>query len=136
MAWQTPKTNWVATDFINYTDYERIRQNIAYLHDLAAELYYKMPSLNPMAEKNSYALYPYASEWNALETNLHRIFNNIVTVRSIGNLMTFYDNGTTPLFSELNRIETATLDMYNTLNGQALGRPMLSFILNGGTIQP
>ena len=136
VAWQTPKTNWVSTDFINYTDYERIRGNLSYLHDLAKTLYYGMPGLNAMTQKTSYSDYPYASEWNVLETNLHRIFNNIVTVRSIGSQMTFYDNGTTPTYEELNRIESATLNMYNTLTGQSSGRLTLSFVLNGGTIQP
>lgn len=136
MAWITPKTNWVSSDFINYTDYERIRGNLDHLHDLSAELYYGMPNLNPMVAKASYSDYPYASEWNALEINLHRIFSNIVTVRSIGNQMTFYDNGTTPNYEELNRIESAMLNMYNTLTGQASGRLTLSFVLNGGTIQP
>lgn len=135
MAWTTPKTNWTATSFINYGDYNRIRNNLTYLRDLAATLYYQMPTLNAMTAKTSYSDYPYASEWNALETNLHRIFNNIKTVSSIGKQTTFYDNGATPTYTELNRIESATLKMYNTLTGQASGRATLSFILNGGTIQ-
>ena len=49
--------------------------------------------------------------------------------------MTFYDNGATPNYAEWNRIESACLSMYNTLNGQISGRLMLSFTLNGGTIQ-
>lgn len=134
-TWSTPKTNWVATDFINYYDYERIRNNIGYLHDFASMLYVGTDDLTDMVTKTGFSNYAYASEWNALETNLHRVFSNIVTVKSIGNRMTFYDNGATPTYEELNRIESAILNMYNTLTGQASGRPTLSFVLNGGTIQ-
>lgn len=39
MAWITPKTNWVATDYFNIGDWERVRSNLlslqAYLEELA-----------------------------------------------------------------------------------------------------
>lgn len=134
MAWTTPKTNWVATDFINYTDYERVRNNILYLRDLASTVYAEI-TLENMTAKSGFSAYPYASEFNTLERNLHHIFNSINTIPSIGTMMTFYDNGATPNYAEWNRIESACLSMYNTLNGQISGRLMLSFTLNGGTIQ-
>lgn len=136
MAWTTPKTNWVATDYINYTDYERIRNNLLHLHAVASELYINVSDLDTMTAKTGFSNYPYASEWNALETNLHRIFGDIVTVSSIGTKLTFYDNGATPDYNELNRIESATLSMWQTMTGQYYGRKTLSFTLNGGDIQP
>ena len=33
MAWSTPKINWLATDYINYTDYNRIKANVQALYD-------------------------------------------------------------------------------------------------------
>ena len=47
----------------------------------------------------------------------------------------YEDTGRVLNYAELNRIESATLSMYNELSGQAEGRPMLAFTLNGGTIQ-
>lgn len=133
-TWSTPKTTWVKTDFINYTDYMRIRNNIGYLYDFASALYATMGALTPMVVKNGYSNYAFASEWNALEANLHMIFDSIKT-SDIGTRMTFFPNGRTLDYAELNRIESATLSMYNELSGQASGRPMLAFTLNGGTIQ-
>lgn len=33
MAWITPKTDWVATDYLNFDDLNRIENNIKYLSD-------------------------------------------------------------------------------------------------------
>lgn len=135
-AWSAPKTDWATTDFINYTDYERIRNNIGYIYQMASELYYGMDDLATMATKTGYSAYPYASEWNALESNLHMIFNSINTVSTIGEQKTFYTNGTSLDATELNRIESATLAMYATMTSQQNCKPRLAFTLNGGTIQP
>ncbi len=38
-TWTEPKTDWVATDFFNLSDYERIKGNLNYIHDLASSFY-------------------------------------------------------------------------------------------------
>ena len=133
MAWQTPKTNWKSTDYFNYQDYERIRNNILHLKNLVDQVYATI-TLDAMTAKSGYSDFVYADEFNAFENNLDKIKKWITTV-GIGSKQTFYDNGATPNYTELNRIESACLKMYKTLSGQISGRPMLSFILNGGTIQ-
>ena len=133
MAWQTPKTNWKSTDYFNYQDYERIRNNILYLKELVDQVYATI-TLDTMTAKSGYSDFVYADEFNAFENNLDKIKKWITTV-GIGSKQTFYDNGATPNYTELNRIESACLKMRETLSGQISGRPMLSFILNGGTIQ-
>ena len=75
MAWVTPKTNWVKTDRINYVDYNRIKNNLAYLRDLAAQLYREFDiTVDP--DKDNYSLWPYPSEINRLEENLETIRNH------------------------------------------------------------
>ena len=37
--WQEPKTDWTVNDYFNYTDYNRIKNNIAYLREQALKLY-------------------------------------------------------------------------------------------------
>lgn len=37
--WTEPKTDWVATDYFNLSDYQRIAGNLNYLHDLAGSFY-------------------------------------------------------------------------------------------------
>lgn len=39
MAWIEPKTDWVATDYFNATDYNRIKNNIAHLKELTDRLF-------------------------------------------------------------------------------------------------
>lgn len=39
MYWTTPKTNWNQGDYFNLEDYIRINDNLAYLKDMAAEIY-------------------------------------------------------------------------------------------------
>ena len=39
MAWITPKTNWISTDRFNIADYNRIKNNLEYLHEYAQRFY-------------------------------------------------------------------------------------------------
>lgn len=39
MAWIQPKTDWVATDYFNAEDYNRIKNNIAYLKNFTDDLF-------------------------------------------------------------------------------------------------
>lgn len=38
-TWTEPKTDWVATDYFNLSDYTRIKNNLNYIHDLASSFY-------------------------------------------------------------------------------------------------
>ena len=37
--WQEPKIDWVSTDSFNFEDYNRIKNNIAYLYEMALDFY-------------------------------------------------------------------------------------------------
>ena len=77
--------------------------------------------------------YFYADEINTLEQNLAAI--NAHTVKeSYGSAPTYADNGNTMDFTELNRLESASLDLYDKLNNQHDGRRMLTwnFGMKGG----
>lgn len=115
MAWENPKTNWTVTydehgkfvgDFINIGDYKRIKDNISYVQSLARLIVYdNYPS---MGADKTYADYPRASEWNLIEQALSQLAGNI------GGSFTaafFMENGKTPDYTELNRIEKETLKL-------------------------
>lgn len=135
-TWTTPKTNWRGTsaedgtytgDYFSYVDFNRIRNNLDYLTDLAGQLYVlrltgDLPSTKVVTD------YPYADEINLLEKRLHEI-NAQSIKRSIGTQKTFYDNGAFIDADELNRIESATLTLNRILTEQAGGRKMLRFRL-------
>lgn len=114
MAWIEPKTDWKIEydaagaflgDFINYSDYNRIKNNVAYIISIAPQVVIDdYPTMG--ADKNAYTEYPRAGEWNAIENALHQLAANIGSnfVAAV-----FMENGFTPNYSELNRIESFSL---------------------------
>lgn len=138
MAWATPKTDWHGAvnasgnyigDRFNAVDFNRIKNNLSYLRDMAVSLYGDF-SIVSLGENRTPADYFYADEINQLESNLNTI--NSSTLRmSYGTAPIYADNGATMNYTELNRLEGAILDLYNRLTNEAEGRRM--FAWNFGT---
>lgn len=106
--WQEPKTNWVSTDYFNYTDYNRIKGNIEYLESLTKELFLDFDFESMGSDKTSYTDYPYADEFTAVENNLQLMRNRTFLFDNSGS-KTWYENAPTPNYEDLNRIENACL---------------------------
>lgn len=131
MAWATPKTDWKITDRFNKSDYNRIRGNLEYLHEFAEELYQLFDMADLGADKTSYSDYVYAREFNNMEDALETI-NNTIYTQDIGGKQTFVSNGAFIDWSELNRIESAALKIYDLLTRQKATLPRISFRLGSG----
>lgn len=129
MAWITPKTNWVSTDYFNVVDYNRIIGNINYLKTFAEELFKALDTL-PMGDEKTYVSMIYAREMNVIESNLDTINTNTYDF-DIGETQTFQANKSTPLWSEFNRIESACLLLYNTMTAHKNALPRLALTLGG-----
>ena len=128
MSWQKPKTDWKSTDRFNISDYNRIKNNLEYLHGFAEKLYLPF-SIDDMGDdKESYADYFYADEFNLFEDNLKTINQNVFT-QDFGIAQKFYDNGPFIKYDELNRIESAILSIYNMLSRQTSGLRTIAFRL-------
>ena len=127
MAWIEPKTNWAIGDRFNISDYNRIKGNLIFLHGRAKELYPDFDIINMGVDKG-YSDYPYAREINNFEKNLEIINNNVFT-QDLGATVTFYSNGAFIQWNELNRIESAMLNIYEMLDRQEAGLPILAFRL-------
>lgn len=125
--WVEPKTEWKAADYFNIEDYNRIKNNLNYLKEMALELYTEFPFSN-MGEDKTYSDFYYPDEINLFESNLESI-NTHTFHRSIGDTKTFYENQPFIDYGELNRIESGILKIYKGLNGQANGRRRLAFQL-------
>lgn len=125
--WQTPKTAWTAKDVVLCSDYNRIKGNIDYLQTLACKIY-KGFDIEEMGDDKTEEQYPYADEYNRLEQNIEMIAKSTAGFQ-YGESPVFFDNGNFLDYQELNRIEGATLDMYNQLTNQYKGRRMLTFTL-------
>lgn len=134
MAWETPKTNWQGYvdnngnyigDRFNAGDFNRIKNNLEYLKELAIKLYDSFSIVSLGADKTP-ADYFYADEINALKENLNTINKNTLNM-SYGTSPVYNDNGNTMDFIELNRLESAILDLYDKLTNKSNGRRMFTW---------
>lgn len=132
MAWTAPKTNWVATDFFNCVDYNRIKNNIQYIYELSLQVY-PAYSINPYAADMTNTNHWWEpAEINQIEEDLQTIFEHTGFENfSIGSQKTFYYNGKFIKYDELNRIESATYNLYDRLTNQIKARKRLKFTLGG-----
>lgn len=124
--WVTPKVNWKSTDKFNIEDYNRIKNNLEYLHERACKLYLSF-DIEDMGED----LLTYTPDWdvdrfNEFERNLDEINKHVYT-QDFGASQTFYPNGVFIKYDELNRIENATLLMKILLDNQQAGIRRLPF---------
>lgn len=145
MAWITPKTDWSADyddaglfigDFFNVEDYNRIKNNLLYLRELATQLMNNIPRITVGADKH----YPdnsnpdfdndnfFADEINMIEDGLEALDEKFVFI-DFGEKQTFYENGRFIDARELNRIESAELKMYDILTSSIAGKHRLAFRL-------
>lgn len=132
--WQTPKTNWYGAvdangvysgDRFNAVDFNRIKNNLQYVRDLAITLYKEFDIVS-LGDDRTEKDYFYADEINQLEVNLNTINNNTLKL-SYGTAPTYVENGNTMDFAELNRLEGAILDLYDKLTNQSEGRRMFQW---------
>ena len=145
MEWIEPKTDWSAEyndagvfigDFFNVSDYNRIKNNLLYLRELAKELVGRMPRVrvgedkheiddnNPDWENDNI----FADEINLIEDALETIDNALGWI-DFGEKQTFYENGKWIGAEELNRIEGASLYLYEMINNSVAHKTRLAFRL-------
>ncbi len=129
MAWKEPKTDWTAEDYFNAEDYNRLIDNLTYIKESTEGLFPAVELLE-MGEAKTYESLIYAREINAMETNLDTINLNTYGF-SIGEKAVYRDNGKTPLYSEFNRMESAMLKLYVTMQAHKANLPGLAFTLGG-----
>lgn len=132
--WQTPKTDWhggvdanghYTGDRFNAADFNRIKNNLQYLRDMAIKLY-KEFNIVSLGGDRTPADYFYADEINQLEANLNTVNSNTLK-RAYGDSPVYIENGNTMDFAELNRLEGAILDLYDKLTNETYGRRMFTW---------
>lgn len=112
--YQIPKTNWVAADFFNYTDYTRIVENIKEIKNLSDEVFSGVPELDQMDSKTNYAAIPYSKDFNAINNNIDNI-NGATYKFSLPVKEVYTDNNFFPDYQAFNRMETFCYLIYNPL---------------------
>ena len=128
MAWQEPKTDWTAQDAMNYRDFNRIKNNLDYLHDEAVEMWGDFGIEDMGADMTSSKEGWKFRYFNAIESNID-IINSHIFSQNYGFKQTFYSNGPFIGPAELNRIESAILSMRGIIDGVKAGRVRLAFRL-------
>lgn len=135
MEWIDPKTDWSCSvdsdgiyhgDRFNYTDYNRIKNNMVYLHEIALEMYDPF-SINILEDKAA-GDYFYADEINLIEENLNILWKHTYRPEGVG-AKEYVENGKIFDFTELNRLEGLTLKLHETLMAQYYSRRTLPFML-------
>lgn len=143
MSWETPKTDWYGYtnasgvyvgDRFNATDFNRIKNNLVYLRDLAIQLYDEF-NIVDVGRDRTPVDYFYADEINQLEQNLNTI-NSKTIKRSYGSTPSYNENGYIMDYTELNRLESAILDLYDRITNESEGRRMFTwnFGMKGGDL--
>ena len=127
--WRTPKTDWTETDAFNLKDYKRIRNNLLFLRNKISGIWGAF-NIADMGNDQSDPKYIWEVQYfNAIEENLETINKRMIIVKNYGYKQTFYNNGAFIGFSELNRIESATLQMKQIIDGWEAGLRRLPFRL-------
>lgn len=142
MAWITPKTDWhynydavgaYIEDFFNIEDYNRIKNNLVYLREIGGELFYPLPNITVGVDKH----YPvagspdfdndnfFADEINAIEDGLDGL-ERAINLFNHGQKQTFYENGRFIDYAELNRIESAELELYTYITNSVAAKSHLA----------
>ena len=126
MSYITPKTDWVATDKFNISDYNRIKNNLNYLHEKACLVFGNFTIEDMGADISAYTgLWNYA-DFNKFENNLDTINQHMLN-EDIGVKKTFYGNSPFITYEELNRIEGAVERMNTIIEGWYEGLYTLEF---------
>lgn len=127
--WIQPR-KWQQGDLFNTTDYNRIKNNIQELWELAMTMYPEFPighmGSDKVPEDDSF----FADEMSLLEDNLGQLRDCLPYWK--GETKSWYENTPFLTIEELNRIENACLQLHEYLIGQSRGRPRLQFTLGRG----
>lgn len=114
-VWEEPKTDWKETDRFNIRDYNRIKNNLAYLHEQMITLVLYFPIKEMGEDITDYTGYWDYNIFNNFEENLDLI-NARIENKNFGQSQRFFSNGVFIGYSELNRIESACLDMKKSID--------------------
>ena len=128
VEWNIPKIDWKMTDRFNLDDYNRIKNNLQWLHEKVSELYNPFNIVDMGEDIIDYSSYWNVDYFNAWEQNLD-IINDHMFSKDYGVAQSFFENGPFIQWTELNRIEGAILSMRDILDMQEKGLRKFPFVL-------
>ena len=112
-SWINPKTNWSASDYINYSDLNRVENNTKYVHEqLNANGYYVEPITTKVNWSNSDIVF--FDDMNRIEGNIEKLAQAYFTSEEFEELKTDWVTLDPVSFDFANRIEK-DLEILNIL---------------------
>lgn len=119
--WSTPKVNWKQTDFYNIEDWQRVRNNLAYLRDWIQSAGLGTVNLLITDTGRGYAELPYVHLVNNMEENLASLRETFgVNFTEDVARKTWYERldimySSNPTYRDWNRWETILLRVYESI---------------------
>ena len=133
MAWITPKTDWVSTDKLNFTDYNRICNNLDEVRSEATRLGFNYSGYQTMTRAIDEASLPHADDFNKQIDN-YNLFDDILpNFEPITDV--FSANGYTITYNTLNALENGLNVLHLTLSVAIANIPRLAIRLGGSKIK-
>ena len=127
-AFVEPKVNWTVNDRFNIQDYNRIKNNLEYLYERAIQILSYFEIFGMGTNITEYSGFWSVEKFNLFETNLD-LLNEKILSRDFGTKQVFFENGPFIGYEELNRIESAILDMKESLDNLYSGLRRIPFRL-------
>lgn len=112
MAFQTPKTNWKATDYFNIDDWMRVKDNLIFINDWFKAHNWPSSVLQNTEASRGINTLPSVELINRLEQNLKTIYNKTgIPITEWRDSKTWYGRleslySTNPTYDDWNRWET------------------------------
>lgn len=126
--WTQPKTDWTAGDFFNNEDFNRIKNNLNYLHEKSQLIWGEYEIIDMGEDSTEYDSAWSPNSFNAFENNLDTINEHMLN-QNYGIKQTFYYNGLFIGSTELNRLESAILSLKRVIDGWYEGMETLPYRL-------
>ena len=125
-AYVEPKVDWTLSDRFNIQDYNRIKNNLVYIHEKACLRIHPFEIENMGENLTEYTGYWDVDVFNAFENNIEILTKKILGDSS-GIKKVYFENGPFIDWTELNRIESATYQMKQVLDNLSAGLRRIPF---------
>lgn len=129
MAWITPKVDWTSDDYINFTDYNRICNNLDEVKNEAEQLGFMQTEWQTMEQASGYSFLPHADDFNKQIDNYNLFDDVLPTFEPITDV--FSTNGYTITYATVNALESGVLALHTILSVAIANIPRLAIRLGG-----
>lgn len=126
--WREPKTNWIATDYFNMSDWTRIADDIRILYQKHMKAFGDVSEYTGVRYPNNPNALLIVEQYNRLPQSV-MMFNNPLLNLDLPTLRTFGVGDKTFLYTDLNSLEGNIKRISDALDGVNNNKPRFEFRL-------